>query len=247
MEPNISVLIAFAAGFLSFVSPCVLPMVPSYMVFITGLSFDQLEHEDKRMRRTAALHSLAFVIGFSLVFVALGASATVLGSLIQQYQMTLMRVGGIIVLIFGLYIAGVLRFGALDQEKRIHLANKPHGFLGTGLVGMTFALGWTPCIGPILGSILVLASTANSVATGIYLLGAYALGLGIPFLIAGVAFPQFMSRMKAITRHMNIVTKAAGVILILIGILMVSGLFWEFTGYINRVVPAIDLEQYLSN
>ena len=242
MDANLSIFIAFAAGFLSFVSPCVLPMIPSYMVFITGLSFDELEQGRPGVRRAATLHSFAFVVGFSIVFVALGASATVLGSMVYQYQDLMMRLGGVVIIFFGLYVAGMFNFGVMDQEKRMHLTRKPQGFLGTGLVGITFGLGWTPCIGPILGSILVMASTANSVGTGVYLLSGYALGLGIPFLLAGIAFPQFLARMRGVTRHMNVVTKVSGFVLVALGLLMVSGIFWNFTGYINRVVPAIDLE-----
>ncbi len=244
---HVSALIALAAGLLSFVSPCVFPLVPSYMVFITGLSFDQLEHERGKVRAIALKHSLAFVFGFSLVFVALGASATLLGGLILQYQLVLMRIGGVVIIVLGLYMAGLFKIMALEQEHRFHLANKPHGLVGSGLVGITFALGWTPCIGPILGSILVVASTSSSIGTGIYLLAAYALGLGIPFLIAGVAFPQFLSGMGRINRHLNKIAKASGVLLVIIGLLMVTGLFGRFTGYLNSVVPTMDLEQYLTD
>lgn len=242
---HISAFVALAAGFLSFVSPCVLPLVPSYMVFVTGLSFDQLEHESKAIRRVAFKHSLAFVGGFALVFVAMGASATALGALISEYQMVLMRIGGLVIVVFGLYLAGAFKLMALESEKRIHLAHKPHGLLGSGVVGVTFALGWTPCIGPILGSILVMASTAGSVATGIYLLAAYALGLGIPFLIAGLAFPQFVARMRSVNRYLNVFSKVSGVLLIIIGVLMMTNLFARFTGYVNTVVPSVELEQYL--
>ncbi len=246
MESNASALLALAAGFVSFVSPCVLPLVPSYMVFITGLSFDQLEHENKAMRRVAAFHAAAFVLGFSLIFILLGASATALGSLVFQYSGILMRVGGVVVLLFGFYLLGLLKWGALEQEKRIHLANKPHGYLGTVVVGMTFALGWTPCIGPILGSILLLASSTGSVATGIYLLGAYALGLGIPFLLAGIAFPWFIGRMRKASRFLGYVTKASGVMLVALGLLMITNTFPQFTGWFGRILPTIELEQYLT-
>ena len=243
--PHVSALIAFAAGFLSFVSPCVLPLVPSYIVFITGLSFDQLEHEDKAMRKLAFRHSLAFVAGFSLVFVLLGASATALGALVQEYQVALMRIGGVVIILMGLYIAGVFQLLALQTEHRIHLMKKPEGLLGTGLVGITFALGWTPCIGPILGSILVMASTSGSVSTGIYLLFAYAMGLGIPFLVAGIAFPYFVSRMRVVNKKLNTISKISGILLIAIGLLMVTNTYGRFTGYFNQVVPSVDLERYL--
>jgi cytochrome c-type biogenesis protein len=245
MESNATALLAFAAGFLSFVSPCVLPLVPSYMVFITGLSFDQLEHEDKRMRKIAMLHSLAFVVGFSIVFVALGASATALGSFIHQYSGLMMRIGGIVVIFFGLYMAGAFNWGSLDKEKRFHLMAKPQGLLGTGVVGMTFAFGWTPCIGPILGSILLIASTSGSVGTGMYLLGAYAMGLGIPFILAGILFPQFVARLRHVNRYLNIITKISGVLLIVLGLLMVTNQFLYFTGWMGRILPAIDLEYLL--
>lgn len=243
---HVSALVALAAGFLSFVSPCVLPLVPSYMVFVTGLSFDQLEHETKAIRKTALRHSLAFVGGFAAVFVAMGASATLLGALISEYQVVLMRIGGLVIIVFGLYLVGAFRLVALESEKRLHLAHKPEGLLGSALVGVTFALGWTPCIGPILGSILVLASTAGSVFTGVYLLAAYAVGLGIPFLIAGYAFPQFIARARSLNRYLNVFSKVSGALLIVIGLLMVTNLFARMTGYINTVVPTIELEHLLT-
>jgi cytochrome c-type biogenesis protein len=243
--PHVSALIALAAGFLSFVSPCVLPLVPSYIVFITGLSFDELEHEDKAMRRLAFRHSLAFVAGFALVFILLGASATALGALVQEHQVALMRIGGAVIIVMGLYIAGLFQLLALQSEHRIHLLKKPEGLLGTMLVGITFALGWTPCIGPILGSILVLASTSGSVTTGIYLLSAYALGLGIPFLIAGIAFPYFVSKMRMVSKKLNVISKVSGILLIAIGLMMVTNTFGRFTGFFNQIVPSADLEHYL--
>lgn len=242
---HISAFIALAAGFLSFVSPCVFPLVPSYMVYITGLSFDQLEHEDSKMRRIALRHSSAFVLGFGLIFTIMGASATALGALVLENQLMLMRIGGVMVILFGLYITGFFNLVFLQSEHRIHLAHKPHGLLGSMLVGVTFALGWTPCIGPILGSILVLAGTTGSVLTGIYLLAAYALGLGIPFLIAGVAFPEFVARMKRFNRYLNVFSKASGVLMIATGLLMATNNFGRLVGLVTQFIPGIDLEHLL--
>jgi cytochrome c-type biogenesis protein len=245
MEIQVTAFFALAAGFLSFVSPCVLPLVPSYMVFITGLSFDELEKEGSRARRIAAMHSLAFIGGFSLVFVLLGASATYLGSFFQQNQLLLLRLGGVVVLFFGLYLVGAFQWGALEGEKRLHLARKPEGMLGTGLVGMTFALGWTPCIGPILGSILVVAGASGQVSTGMFLLTLYALGLGIPFFLAGILFPQFVARVRFISKHLNVVTKISGVILIVVGLMMVTNTFSYLTSFLMSRLPMLNLEEFL--
>lgn len=245
METNVTALIAVAAGFLSFVSPCVLPLVPSYMVFITGLSFDLLEAEDRHVRWVALKHSLAFVSGFAIVFILLGASATYLGALVQRHQNLLMRLGGLVVVFFGLYLAGWIKLGGLSQERRFHLARKPHGLFGTAVVGMTFGLGWTPCIGPILGSILVLASNTGDVLEGMFLLAAYALGLGVPFLVAGIAFPQFVARLRGMNRQMHRISKISGVLLVTIGVLMVAGQFGRFTAFLSSWLPTIELEHLL--
>jgi len=200
---EISVFIAFIAGILSFVSPCVLPLIPSYLSFITGVSFDELaELENRReIRRRTLIHSLLFVAGFSLVFILMGASATYIGGIFRKYQRLITVGGGIIITILGLHIAGVINLRFLEREKRLHLEKKPLGYLGTIIVGITFAAGWTPCIGPILGAILVYASTKEQLFTGIILLTAYSVGLGLPFILSSLAFNTFMSYSRSLLKH----------------------------------------------
>jgi cytochrome c-type biogenesis protein len=180
-EPaSIGLALAFSAGLLSFLSPCVLPLIPSYLTFVTGVGLDDLG----TARRSALVHALLFVLGFTLIFVALGASATVLGRLLGAYRIWITRVGGALVVLFGLYLLGVVRVAAFDRERRVHLANKPVGYLGTALVGVAFGAGWTPCLGPILGAILTYTAASADLATGLPLLLAYSFGLALPFLLA---------------------------------------------------------------
>jgi cytochrome c-type biogenesis protein len=185
---SLGFLVAFTAGVLSFLSPCVLPLVPSYIGFLTGLSLDEMGSR----RRTALVHAILFVLGFSLVFILLGATATAFGRTLKYHEIWVQRVGGVLIIIFGLVCLGVIKFGALQQEKRVHLQNKPLGYLGSVLVGMTFAAGWTPCIGPILGGILTVASASETVGRGMALLAAYSAGLAVPFLLAAWAVEGFL-------------------------------------------------------
>src|SRR5689334_18921156 len=200
---GIGVAIAFGAGLASFLSPCVLPLIPSYITFITGLSLD----DAGRARRATLVHALLFVLGFSLIFLALGVSATLIGRLLVTYRVWISRVGGLLVLAFGLYLLGVFKVGAFSRERRIHITDKPLGYLGTVIVGIAFGAGWTPCIGPILGSILTYAATQGSVSRGVVLLGAYSLGLAVPFVLAAVAIERFLQAFNAIKRHMIWVTR----------------------------------------
>ncbi len=174
---NISVFVAFTAGLLSFLSPCVLPVIPSYVSYITGISFEDLSgaQDRARIRRITLKNSFFFIAGFSLIFVMLGASSSLLGKVLSDYQNIIRKAGGILIVLFGLYIAGILRLRFLSGEKKLHVQSKPAGLLGSFLVGVAFAAGWTPCIGPVLGSILLYAGTTTSVASGMGLLASYAL------------------------------------------------------------------------
>ena len=231
--PSLGLLVAFAGGLLSFLSPCVLPLVPSYLGFVTGFTFDEMADR----RRLAMLHALLFVLGFSLVFMLFGASATALGRALKYYDVWFQRVGGVLIVLFGLYCLGVLRPGFLDQDTRLHLDRKPMGFLGSVLVGMAFAAGWTPCIGPILGAILGLAATEASLSRGMVLLGAYSLGLAVPFLVAAFAVESFLDWFKRFRRFLPWVQRASGALLVVVGLLMATGQFTRIAGWLQRLTP----------
>lgn len=233
MAGNVGVVIAFGAGLASFLSPCVLPLIPSYITFITGLSLD----DASRARRATLVHALLFVAGFSLIFLALGASATLLGRLLVTYRVWISRVGGVLVLAFGLYLLGVFNLGAFSRERRIHLTDKPIGYLGTVLVGIAFGAGWTPCIGPILGSILTYAATQAEVSRGVALLGAYSLGLALPFVIAAVAVERFLEAFAVIRRHLPWVTRTAGAFLVVVAMLMITDYLTVLTSILQGWTP----------
>lgn len=232
---QVSIVIAFCAGFLSFISPCVLPLVPSYITYITGVSFTELAEQEgrSRLRWATVAHSCLFIVGFSFVFVLMGASASYLGQLLARYQYWIMRIGGIVIIIMGIRFSGLIRIPFLDAEKRFELKRKPLGYAGSFITGLVFAAGWTPCIGPILSAILIYASTSQSFTTGVLLLAVYSLGLGIPFFIASLAFNMFLSAFKKIRSYMKAITTASGVFLIILGILFVSDMFRTVTSYLN--------------
>ncbi|MEE8595466.1 MAG: cytochrome c biogenesis protein CcdA, partial [Gemmatimonadota bacterium] len=187
---------AFAAGLLSFLSPCVLPLVPSYLSFVTGLGMEELESGDAELRRTTLIHSLLFVAGFSSIFLALGASASFLGQILREYQLWIARIGGVIVLFFGLHLLGLTPLRWLQRERRMHLERKPVGYIGSFVVGVTFGAGWTPCIGPILGGILTFAATRQTLGEGVQLLAFYSAGLAVPFILSAVGFTWFLATFK---------------------------------------------------
>jgi cytochrome c-type biogenesis protein len=230
---EISVAVAFAAGLLSFLSPCVLPLIPSYVGFLTGMSVEELE----RRRGTAFLHGLWFVGGFALVFILLGASASAVGGLLRDQQLWLGRLGGVLVILFGLYLLGILRPAFLMRERRIELARKPLGYFGSGVVGFTFGAAWTPCIGPILGAILTLAATREGLGSGVGLLGAYALGLAIPFLLTALALDRFLAWFQRFRPYLVWVDRASGALLIVLGLLLVTDRFTLLAGYLQGLTP----------
>ncbi|MEK7668567.1 MAG: cytochrome c biogenesis protein CcdA [Gemmatimonadota bacterium] len=230
--------VAFLAGLLSFLSPCVLPVVPSYLSFITGMSATA---EMQARRHLAIVHALLFVTGFSLIFLALGMTATAFGRLLNVYQQWLERVGGLLIVAFGLFTMGVLKSQWLMREARVQMADKPLGFLGSVLAGMAFGAGWTPCIGPILGSILLYISAAPDadLAKGIPLMLAYSLGLAIPFLVAAAALERFLLWSQRFRRHMGCVERVAGALLVLFGLLLVSGQFSKLAQWLQGMTPEI--------
>jgi cytochrome c-type biogenesis protein len=225
--------VSFTAGLLSFLSPCVLPLIPSYVTFITGLSLEDVQSS----RRSALVHSLLFVAGFTLIFVALGASATALGRVLIAYREWIARIGGVLVMVFGLYLMGVLNVTAFARERRVHLADKPAGYLGTALVGVAFGAGWTPCIGPILGAILTYNLTNADVGRGVALLLAYSLGLAVPFLIAALAVPQFLAFFARIRTRLLWLSRISGALLFVVGLLMATNYFTILASYLQALTP----------
>jgi len=234
---EISGMIAFSAGLLSFASPCVLPLVPSYITYITGVSFNELTDAEARskLRWATISHSLFFIMGFSLVFILMGASASYLGQLLAQYQDWIMKGGGILIIILGIHFTGIINIPFLQMEKRFEMRKKPLGYVGSFLVGVAFAAGWTPCIGPILSTILIYASTSQSFTTGILLLTYYSIGLGIPFFLSSLAFNSFLSAFDKIKRYMRVITIVSGLFLIGIGILFLTDTFKEINSYVNAL------------
>ncbi len=239
MHQDIALVTALLAGLASFVSPCVLPLVPAYLSFMSGVSLADMRGQERGSRRTGQvlLTSLAFVLGLSVVFVMLGAGASAIGQALQRWLPILARLGGVIVIVLGLHMAGIVRLPFLAYERRFQAGGKA-GLATAFVMGLAFAFGWTPCVGPILGGILVLA-TQEDVARGSLLLAAYSLGLGVPFLLAGLflnAFFRFFDRLK---HHFHKIEVASGIILILVGLLLVTNQFeWlsaRFTDWFGGV------------
>ena len=238
MGESLGVLVAFSAGLFSFLSPCVLPLFPSYLSFITGMSVDRLTAQaDAGARTRALLHSFAFIAGFTAVFVSLGASFSAAGQLLFDYRDWIRIAGGALIVIFGLYIAGVLRVGIFGRTQQIHIHNKPAGLVGSFAVGLTFAAGWTPCVGPILGAILTLASNEKTVQRGIGLLLAYSAGLGLPFLLSSVALGGFLRFFKHYRPFIAGVERVAGVLLVAVGILVVTNYYIVLNAWALSLTP----------
>lgn len=241
---NLTVWIAFTAGLASFVSPCVLPLVPSFITYISGLSFQQVQqaHPGLRIRLTVLAHSLAFITGFSVVFVSLGALAGLASTAFEQAMreglVWIQRGGGILVFLFGIHMLGLFHFGVLLGDKRVHLKTKPAGFLGSVLVGVAFAAGWTPCIGPILTSILAMAAgEGGGVWRGVWLLTVYSAGLGLPFLLSGGLFHEFLGFFNRYRKYIRVGEILTGVLLMVIGVLLFFDLFTRLTGYLYKWLP----------
>jgi len=223
---QVSFALAFAAGVASFLSPCVLPVVPGYVGFVTGVTLEDFHTAERAsVRRRAAVHSGLFILGFSALFVLLGASATALGLVVRRALPLIQQVGGAVIVLFGLYLLGVIRLPLLLRERRVQLSTKPAGMLGSVVAGVAFGAGWTPCIGPVLASILLYAGMSASMLYGAALLGTYALGLGIPFFIAAVAFNWFLARTPRLRPWLVPIERAAGVVMIIAGALLFTGRF----------------------
>jgi cytochrome c-type biogenesis protein len=238
MGENVTLIAAFGAGFLSFISPCVLPLIPGYLSFVSGVSLEEMRDESAvAARRQVVITSLAFVLGFSLVFVALGASASAVGKFLFRNSNVLGKVAGVLVIIFGLHTMGVFRIPFLETEKRLQAGSKPKSLMGAVMVGMAFGFGWTPCIGPILSGILVLAGSQETVWQGVVMLAVYSMGLGIPFLLTSLAINKFFAASGRIRRHYHAIEVASGVLLVGIGVLLFTDQMTVIVRYLTPYLP----------
>jgi cytochrome c-type biogenesis protein len=240
MSADVTIAAALFAGLLSFLSPCVLPLVPPYLVYLAGASLERLadQEPEPRVRRETVIAALLFVAGFSTVFIAFGASASVIGALVQRYSAELSIAAGVIIIIMGLHFLGLTRLSVMMREKRWEMA-KPIGLWGAYVMGLCFAFGWTPCIGPILAAILAVAASRETVAKGAGLLAVYSAGLGIPFLIAAFAIEPFMAFLARFKRHLAIVEHAMGALMVLTGIAFLTGFVSEASYWILEWFPAL--------
>ena len=233
---------ALFAGFLSFLSPCVLPLVPPYLCFLGGATFDQLTGEDEtpaHVYQTVVLSSVAFVLGFTTVFVMLGATATVLGQLVLENLPILSKIAGVVIIIAGLHFLGVIHIPIMHREARYHADARPAGLVGAYVIGLAFAFGWTPCIGPVLGAILAVAAGGDTVSKGVSLLFVYSLGLGIPFILAAVAIRPFMKGLQRFRGHLATVEKVMGAFLVLTGILFLTNSMTLIALWILETFPVL--------
>ena len=237
MQDPVNLFVAFSAGALSFLSPCVLPLFPSYLAFITGMSIDELSAAKSRSLKPVITNSVMFIAGFSIVFIATGASLGCLGGRLLDYRNIVQVLGGLLIIFFGLYITGVLKLTFLGRYIQPQIARKPAGVLGSAFVGAAFAAGWTPCVGPILGSILALAASTAQVKTGILLLLSYSLGLGIPFLLSAITFDSFFALAQRFRRAIHAVHITAGLLLIAAGLLLITGYMTVLNVYVLRLTP----------
>ncbi|KPK42022.1 MAG: cytochrome C biogenesis protein [Omnitrophica WOR_2 bacterium SM23_29] len=232
---SLTIFVAFGAGVFSFLSPCVLPLIPSYISYITGITFTELTQQvlPKRVRFLTIIHSLLFIAGFTVVFVLLGASFTFLGKILSQHQNIIKKIGGIIVVLFGLHIAGVTNLSFLEHQKKLEIRVKPLGYLGSFLIGSTFSLGWTPCVGPILSSILILSSTAENIGKSIVYLLSYSLGLGLPFFLSGLLINNYLVYFQKIKRYIRTISIISGLFIVIIGIMIFTDYFGTLSSYLS--------------
>ena len=243
MVENPTFLAAFAAGVLSFISPCVLPLIPGYLSYISGLTLDEMQGTgDGAMslgaaRRRVLVASIFFILGFSFVFICFGAAASVVGQYMLERQRLLAKIAAVIVIVFGLHTMGVLRIGWLYSEKRVQVEKKPTSLFGAFFVGLAFAFGWTPCIGPILAGILAIAGTQETVGQGVRLLAVYSAGLGLPFLVTAFAINQFFTVFKRIRKHYHLIEIISGLLLVLIGLLIFTNRFTLIAKWLTPYLP----------
>ena len=224
---------AFLAGLVSFLSPCVLPLVPGYVSLISGAGIEELQAQETRLLRKVMLNSIAFILGFSVVFITLGALSTEMGQLLARYKSVLARVAGVIIVVFGLHLTGLFRINALYADKRLHNVKGGSTVAGAFVIGFAFAFGWTPCVGPILAVILGFAAEQDSVTKGVLLLSVYSLGLAVPFLLTSLGIERFLKFYSRFRAHMHAVEVASGALLIVLGVLLAFGRFTLLSNYLS--------------
>lgn len=236
---DLNIFVAFTAGLLSFLSPCVLPIIPSYLSFVSGVSLDEMRAAQigGRAHRLVVLNSLGFILGFSFVFVSLGASASLLGSLFLSYRSLVRTLGGIFIILVGIYLMGFFKIGLLDRYAQFNFRDKPAGYLGSVLVGITFGAAWIPCVGPILGAILALAGTSAEIGRGIFLLSTYAAGLAVPFLLSALAVNSSFGFFESFRRYVRLVHVGAGVLLVIVGVLLITDYITLLNIYAISLTP----------
>ena len=239
---NVGILTAFIFGLLSFISPCVLPIVPGYLSFISGVSFEEMQNSENRsrVRKRILANSVFFIIGFSLIFISLGASATAVGQFLREQLNLMSKIAGVIIIIFGLHMMGLFKISFLNYEKRFQTQAKPLGLLGAFVVGLAFGFGWTPCIGPILAAILAIASQQDTVGKGIVLLTSYSLGLGIPFFLTGLSLTAFYNLFNKLKQHLHKVEVVGGVLLVVVGVLIMTNYLTILSAYFAKWFPFLN-------
>ena len=234
---DVTLLAAFGAGLLSFISPCVLPLIPGYISYVSGMSLEDMRTADAGARRRLLVATLLFILGFSIVFMAMGASASAIGGWLLTHLRSVQKIAGVIIVILGLHLSGLFRLRFLDRDTRVQTSRRPATPLGAVIVGMAFGFGWTPCIGPILGGILAIAGSKSTVSEGVLLLGVYSAGLGVPFLLTSLAVDRFFTASARVRRYYRAIELVAGLLLILLGVLMFTGRFTIIIRWLQPYLP----------
>jgi cytochrome c-type biogenesis protein len=237
--PDVSLFAAFGAGFLSFISPCVLPLIPGYISYISGMSLEDMRKADAGARRRLIVATLFFILGFSIIFMAMGASASAIGKLLLQHLRIVQKVAGVIIVLLGLHLMGVFRFGWLNRDARVQTARKPVTPAGAIVVGMAFGFGWTPCIGPILSGILTIAGSKSTIGEGVLLLAVYSAGLGVPFFLTSLAIDKFFAASARVRRYYRPIEMVSGLLLVLLGVLLFTGRFTLIIRFLTPYLPTL--------
>ncbi|MBW7889151.1 MAG: cytochrome c biogenesis protein CcdA [Bacteroidetes bacterium] len=240
LSENINILTAFVFGLLSFISPCVLPIIPGYISFISGKSLQDITQQDSAARKAILINTIIFIAGFTLIFVLMGAAATSIGKVLNENLSLISKIAGVIIIIFGFHMIGIFKLGFLNYEKRFHLQEKKLGYFGSFTVGAAFAFGWTPCIGPVLAGILAIASQQDTVMKGIILLTFYSLGLGIPFFLTSLSINKFFNVFNRIKKHFHTIEVVGGILLVAVGVLMITNYLTIIASYFAKWFPFLN-------